>query len=180
MKTLKEQFEKEIAPKLQKELGLKNVMAVPRLKRVHINVGIGTRLKSSKDYGDIEKNVGLISGQKPVVTNAKKAISNFKLRIGMPNGIIVTLRGDRMYNFISRLVNVTLPRIRDFRGISAKAFDGRGNYSVGIKDCSVFAEINPDDIAHIHGIQINIITTAEDDESAKKLLTALNFPFKKR
>lgn len=179
MKTAKEIFDKEIAPKLMKEMGIKNVMAVPRLSRVHVNVGIGTRMRNSKDYSDIEKNVSLISGQKPVVTKARKAISNFKLREGMPNGIICTIRGPRMYDFVSRLVNVTLPRTRDFRGISKKAFDSKGNYSVGIKDCSIFAEVNPDDITHFHGIQINIITTAKNNQDAEKLLRALNFPFKK-
>jgi large subunit ribosomal protein L5 len=137
-------------------------------------------MKTTKDYSDIEKNVMMISGQKPVVTKAKKAISNFKLREGMPNGITVTLRGERMYDFVHRLVNVTCPRMRDFRGVSPKAFDGKGNYSLGIKDCSVFGEINPDDIAHIHGVQVTVVTTAKDDESAMKLLSALNFPFKKQ
>ncbi len=179
MPTIKEKFEKDTVPKLMKELGIKNRMAVPRLKRVHINVGIGTRIKNSKDYSDIEANISMISGQKPILKLAKKAISNFKLREGMPNGITVTLRGERMYDFINRLANVTFPRVRDFRGISDKSFDGKGNYSIGLKDCSVFAEINPDDIEHIHGLQITIVTTTEDNELAKKLLSTFNFPFKK-
>lgn len=179
MTTAKKQFEKEILPKVMQELNIKNKMAAPRVKAIHINVGIGTRLKHSKDFSDIERNIAMISGQKPVVQKSTKAISNFKLRIGMPNGIRVTLRGERMFDFLYKLVNITLPRVRDFRGISPKAFDGQGNYSLGLKDCSVFPEINPDDVEHIHGVQITIVTTAKDNETARKLLTALNFPFRK-
>lgn len=177
--TPRQHFEKEVMPQIQKELGIKNPMAVPRLLRVHVNVGIGKRLKLSKDFSDVEKNVSLITGQKPVVTRARISISNFKVTKGSPNGLTVTLRGNRMYDFIYRLVNAVFPRIRDFRGISPRAFDGRGNYAVGLQDASVFPEINPEDITNMHGLQINIITSAKDNESAKALLKVLKFPFRK-
>lgn len=172
-------FSKEIIPALQKELGIKNKMAVPRLSKVKLNVGIGTITKNTKDYSDVISNVAKIAGQKPVVTNAKMAISNFKLRKGMPTGITVTLRGKRMYEFVYRLVNIVLPRVRDFRGLNPKSFDGHGNYSIGFKEALVFPEINPDDVLNVHGIQVTVATTAGDDESALSLLTKIGFPFKK-
>lgn len=177
---LKERFEKEIAPQLMKELGIKNKHAVPRLEKVIINAGLGTLYTAgSKDFTEFEENFKAITGQKPVLKKAKKAISNFKIRAGMPNGLMVTLRGERMYDFIEKLVNIVFPRVRDFRGISKKAFDGKGNYSVGLKEHIVFPEINPDDIVKIHGLQICINTSADNDEDGRELLKALGFPFKK-
>ncbi|MDP2691847.1 MAG: 50S ribosomal protein L5 [Candidatus Gracilibacteria bacterium] len=179
MKDFIDQLNKVIYPKVQKELGIENPMATPRLHKIVVNVGIGSRLKNTKDYSDIVDNVASITGQRPVVTMAKKAISNFKLREGTPSGVVATLRRKKMYDFFNRMVNVAFPRIRDFQGFSDKAFDGQGNYSIGIRDCSIFPEMNPDDLSHVHGVSISIITTAKDNESAKALLKALNFPFRK-
>ena len=174
-----ETVKSKIIPSLQKDLGIKSVQAVPRLEKIKINVGIGSLTKNTKDFSDVIDNVAKISGQKPVVTNAKKAISNFKLREGMPTGITVTLRGKEMYEFIYRLVNVVIPRVRDFRGLKTKSFDGSGNYSLGFKEALVFPEINPDDVLNIHGLQVSVITTAVDDEQGMALLSKLGFPFKK-
>jgi large subunit ribosomal protein L5 len=177
---LKERYKKEIAPALKKTLGVKNVNAVPSLIKVVVNAGLGHFYTSgTKDFTEFVDNIKAITGQKPVITKSKKAISNFKTRIGMPSGIMVTLRGERMWDFINKLVNVVMPRIRDFRGISKKAFDGKGNYSFGIKEHLVFPEINPDDIVKIHGLQICIETSAKNNEQGLALLTALGFPFKK-
>ena len=177
--TLKENFDKTIAPAIQKELGIKNVWAVPRLKMVKINVGLGSFLAGKKDYTVVLDNLAAITGQKPVVTKARKAISNFKLKLNQPVGVTVTLRGKKMYDFVTKLVNITFPRIRDFRGISPKSFDGHGNYSVGITENTVFPEINPDSIDKIYGLQITICTTAKNDQEGKKLLEAIGFPFQK-
>lgn len=174
-----ETFNKEVVPALQKELGLKNTMAVPRISKVKLNVGIGTLTKNTKDFSDVIANVTKISGQQPVVTKAKMAISNFKLRQGMPTGITVTLRGKNMYEFIYRLVNIVFPRVRDFRGLNPKSFDGQGNYSIGFKEALVFPEINPDDVLNVHGIQVTVSTTAKDDVAGRALLTQIGFPFKK-
>ena len=179
MKDYSANFYKIVLPKVKKELGLKNIMEVPRIKKININVGIGTRLKNSKDYSDVVENIAAITGQKPVVTMSKKAISNFKLRINTPNGITTTLRRKKMLDFFNRMVNVAFPRIRDFQGFNEKAFDNQGNYSIGIKDCSIFPEVNPDDLSRIHGMSITIVTSAKDNHSAKALLKALNFPFRK-
>ncbi len=175
--TLKERFKQEIAPELQKELKIKNLNAVPKLKKVVINVGIGKLLAGGKDYSEIEENIKLIAGQKPIVTRSRKSISNFKLREGQPVGITVTLRGDSMYDFTSKLVNIVLPRTRDFRGISNRSFDGQGNYSLAIREHTVFPEINPDDIIKLHGIQLTFVTSAQDNEGGYQLLKALGFPF---
>ena len=172
-------FKSQVIPAVQKQLNIKNPMAVPTLKQVNINVGIGTLTKNTKDFSDVIENVSKIAGQKPVVTNAKLAISNFKLRKGMPTGITVTLRGQKMYDFVYRLVNIVFPRVRDFRGLKTKSFDGRGNYSVGFKEALVFPEINPDDVMNIHGIQITFNTTATNDEEGRALLDGMGFPFKK-
>ena len=172
-------FNKEVIPVLQKELDIKNKMAVPRISKVKLNVGIGTLTKNTKDYSDVVTNVAKIAGQQPVVTKAKTAISNFKLRAGMPTGITVTLRGKKMYEFIYRLVNIVFPRVRDFRGLNPKSFDGHGNYSVGFKEALVFPEINPDDVLNVHGIQVTISTTAGNDERGRALLKQVGFPFKK-
>jgi large subunit ribosomal protein L5 len=177
---LKLHYLKEILPTLQKELNIKNTMAIPRLKKIHISVGIGNIMtKGNKDYEDIVKNITAVAGQKPVVTKAKKAISNFKTRKGLPVGVTVTLRGERMYDFFSKLINITLPRVRDFRGLSKKAFDDNGNYNIGFTEHTVFPEINPDDIIKSHGVQVTICTTAKNAEHGVALLKAFRFPFKK-
>lgn len=176
--TLREHYYKNILPALQKELGIKNRMAVPKLEKVKINVGLGPFLAAKKDYSDILDNIAAISGQRPVVNNAKKSISNFKVREGHPVAVSVTLRGNKMYDFVSKLVNITFPRVRDFRGISGKSFDGHGNYSVGITENIVFPEINPDNVDKIHGLQITVCTTAKNNEEGYSLLKALGFPFK--
>lgn len=178
--SLKERYSKEIAPALQKSLGVKNINAVPKLSKVIINVGIGKMLAGGKDYSDVEQNVKSIAGQKPLIAKSRKAISNFKLRENMPVGIHATLRGSRMYDFVSKFVNITLPRTRDFRGISARSFDGNGNYSVAIKEHTVFPEVNADDIVKLHGVQLTFVTTAKTNEEALQLLKALGFPFQEK
>lgn len=175
--SLKEQYEKNIAPALKKELDIKNTHAVPALKMIKVNVGFGSIIAGKKDSAEILDNIAAISGQRPVVTLARKSISNFKLREGMPVGASVTLRGEKMYDFMNKLIHVTFPRVRDFRGVSARGFDGHGNYSVGLKENTVFPEINPDNVDKIHGLQITIVTSATDDESGYKLLKAMGFPF---
>ncbi|MBD3270870.1 50S ribosomal protein L5 [Candidatus Peregrinibacteria bacterium] len=177
VKQLKNRYYEDILPELQKTLGIKNINAVPKVEKVIVNVGIGKLLEGGKDYSEIVENVSLITGQKPVVAKARKSISNFKLREGMPVGVFSTLRGQRMYDFLNKLVNVTLPRTRDFRGISPKSFDGKGNYSLAIKEHTVFPEINPDDIVKIHGLQITVVTSAKDNQQAYELLKAMGFPF---
>ena len=174
-----ETVKSEVIPALQKDLGIKSVQAVPKLEKIKINVGIGSLTRNTKDFSDVIDNIAKISGQKPIITNAKKAISNFKLREGMPTGITVTIRGNKMYEFIYRLVNVVIPRVRDFRGLNPRSFDGSGNYSIGFKESLVFPEINPDDVLNVHGLQISIINTAKNDEQGRALLTKLGFPFKK-
>lgn len=178
---LKERFNKEIAPKLKKDLKLDNMHSVPRFKKIVVNTGLGSIYTSgTKDFSEFIENFKIITGQKPVITKAKKSISNFKIREEMPNGLTVTLRGERMYDFLEKFVHVVAPRIRDFRGFSPKSFDGNGNYSAGITEHVVFPEINPDDIVKVHGLQICINTTAENDEHGYKLLEAIGFPFKKK
>lgn len=178
--TPKERYEKEIVPKLREELGIKNTNAVPKLNKITVNAGLGHFYTAgTKDFSEFVENFRQITGQKPVINNAKKAISNFKIREGMPNGVSVTLRGKRMYDFIEKLVHIVFPRVRDFRGISPKAFDGNGNYSIGLKEHTVFPEINPDDIVKIHGIQVCINTSAKNDNEGRALLTAFGFPFKR-
>jgi len=178
---LKERYSKEILPALQKDLGIKNVNAVPKVTKVIVNAGLGSAYTSGiKDFSEFVENFKAITGQAPIIRKSKKAISNFKLREGLPNGVMVTLRGEKMYNFLDKLINIVFPRIRDFRGIPRKSFDGKGNYSVGIKEHTVFPEINPDDLNKIHGLQICINTNAGNDENALALLTALGFPFKKK
>lgn len=170
---------KDIVQYLKDSLGLKNVFATPRLVKVKINVGIGTYVRAGgKDFTPIMKNITDITSQKPMVTKSRKAISNFHLRENMPVGVTVTLRKHRMNDFINKLVNVTLPRTRDFRGISVKGFDGRGNYNLGIKDVSIFPEVSVENIERIHGLQITIATTAKNDYEGYLLLKALGFPFK--
>ncbi|MFA6897341.1 MAG: 50S ribosomal protein L5 [Patescibacteria group bacterium] len=174
---LKEKYAKEIVPELKKELNYPNVMAVPKVKKVVVNVGLGNILKnSSDDLKNITEDFENIVGQKPVITNAKKAISSFKIREGMPVGMMVTLRGDRMYEFLDRLSNVVLPQVRDFRGLKKSAFDGKGNYSIGMKEHIVFPEVTRDNIKTIFGMEVNIATDAKTDEEAYALLKKLGLP----
>ncbi len=175
----KEQYTSKIAPELQKVLKAKTVTALPRLKKVTINAGIGSMVSGNKNIAtEAAENIALITGQKPVIRKAKKAISNFKLRENMPVGVSVTLRGQAMYDFFGKLIDIVGPRIRDFRGFSMKSFDGKGNYSIGIKEHTVFPEINPDDIVAVHGLQINIETTATNDADAVELFKLYKFPFR--
>lgn len=170
----------KIRPELKKELGIKNDLAIPHITKINVSVGIGSYIRKTgeKNFDQVVENLAALTGQKPVVTKARLAVSNFKLKIGDPVGVTVTLRSNRMNDFLTRLVNITLPRIRDFRGISANGFDGHGNYTFGVKEVTVFPEVNPDNISRNHGVQITINTTAKDDMSAYKLLKALGFPFK--
>ncbi|HIV10577.1 MAG TPA: 50S ribosomal protein L5 [Candidatus Faeciplasma avium] len=176
---LKEQYVNEIAPALMTKFGYKNVMQIPKLDKVVINVACGEAKENSKVIDAVLNDIAAITGQKPIVCRAKKSVANFKLREGMPIGVKVTLRGDRMYEFIDRLFNVAFPRVRDFKGISANSFDGRGNYSTGIKEQLIFPEIEFDKIDKVRGMDINFITTAKTDEEAKELLALLGAPFAK-
>ena len=176
---LKEAFNKELLPELQKKLGIKNVMAVPRLTKVVINMGVGEALADKKHLESAVNDLESIAGQKAVVTKANKSVASFKLREGWPVGCKVTLRGKKMYDFIERLVNIAIPRERDFRGLNPKSFDGHGNYSMGIKEQIIFPEINYDNIDRIRGMDICINTSASSNEDAKALLEILKFPFKK-
>ena len=178
MNRLLELYQKSIIPELQSELGLKNIMAVPRLEKIVINIGVGDAIQNIKVLDHASEELGLITGQKPIVTRAKKSISNFKLRAGMPIGCSVTLRRQRMYEFFDRLINIALPRVRDFRGISGKAFDGRGNYTLGIREQIIFPEINYDKIDKIRGMNITIVTSAKTDEEAKAFLKYMGMPFR--
>ena len=175
---LKETYRNQIVPALMKEFAYKNPMQVPRLNRVVLNVGMGEAIQNVKLLESATSELGLISGQRPVVTKAKKAIAGFKLRQGMPIGAKVTLRGDRMFEFLDRLVSVALPRIRDFKGVSPKAFDGRGNYTLGLKEQLIFPEIQYDSVASIHGMDITIVTTARTNDEGKALLRHLGMPFR--
>ena len=176
---LRETFNKELLFQLKEKLGVNNVMAVPKLTKVVINMGVGEALTDKKHLESAVKDLELIAGQKAVITKATKSVASFKLREGWTVGCKVTLRGDRMYDFIERLVNIAIPRERDFRGLNPKSFDGQGNYSMGIKEQIIFPEINYDNIDKIRGMDICINTSASNNEDAKALLEALNFPFKK-
>jgi large subunit ribosomal protein L5 len=175
---LKEKFLKEIKPALQKDLGLENVMAVPRIEKIVINMGIGEATQNQKMMDPLVADLGAIAGQKPVVTKAKKSIAAFKLREGMPIGAMVTLRGDAMYEFLDRLISVALPRVRDFRGVSSKSFDGRGNYTLGLRDQLIFPEIDYSKVDKIKGMNVTIVTTAHDDNGARTLLKHFGMPFR--
>tara|TARA_Y100001935_G_scaffold11199_1_gene8758 strand:- start:41 stop:577 length:537 start_codon:yes stop_codon:yes gene_type:complete len=176
---LRETFNKELLPQLKDKLGVNNVMAVPKLTKVVINMGVGEALTDKKHLESAVNDLELIAGQKAVITKATKSVASFKLRDGWPVGCKVTLRGDKMYDFIERLVNIAIPRERDFRGLNPKSFDGQGNYSMGIKEQIIFPEINYDNIDKIRGMDICINTSASNNEDAKALLEVLNFPFKK-
>lgn len=175
---IKEQYTKEVVPALMKEFNYSNIMQVPRITKVVLNMGVGEAVSNAKVMEAAVSDMTKISGQKPIVTKAKKAIATFKLRAGMPIGCKVTLRGKRMYEFFDRLVNFSMPRIRDFRGISDKAFDGRGNYSLGIREQIIFPEIEYDKIDKIRGMNITVGTSAKTDEEGKALLKHLGMPFK--
>jgi large subunit ribosomal protein L5 len=180
MARLKEIYKKEVMPALTKEFSYKNVFQVPRLEKVVVNMGLGEAVQNIKVLEAAIEELKQITGQKPVVTKARKSIANFKLRAGMPIGCMVTLRGERMYEFFDRLVNVSLPRVRDFRGVSPRAFDGRGNFSLGIREQIVFPEINYDKVERIQGMNISINTSALTDEEARKLLKLLGMPFREQ
>jgi len=175
---LQEKFIKEIMPELQKKLGVKNPHNVPRLSKIVLNSSTGEALQNPKILDQIAKELMMITGQKPVINKAKKSIANFKLREGQPIGVSVTLRRDRMYEFFSRLVNIALPRTRDFKGLTKKAFDGHGNYTLGITEQSIFPEITADKLEKLNGMNITFVTTATNDETGRELLTSLGFPFR--
>lgn len=175
---LKERYRTEIVPQLQQELGLKSVMEVPRVEKVVVNMGIGDASKDAKLIDGALKDLTTITGQQPALRRARKSIATFKIREGMPVGAAVTMRGDRMWDFLDRMLSVVLPRIRDFRGLNPRSFDGRGNYSLGLTEQLVFPEIDYDDIDATRGMDIAITTTARNDEEGRALLTALGFPFR--
>ncbi len=175
---LKQLYREEIVPTLMKEFGYSSVMAVPRLEKIVVNIGVGEAVQNAKALDAAMEQLAAITGQKPAVRRARKSIAAFKLRAGMPIGVMVTLRGDRMYEFLDRLVNIALPRVRDFRGVSARSFDGRGNYTLGIREQIVFPEVDYDKIDRIRGLEVTIVTTARTDEEAKRLLELLGMPFR--
>ncbi len=174
---LKERYREEVVPALMKEFGYRNVMEAPRPEKMTVNVGLGEAVSDAKALDSASNDVAVITGQRPVITRAKKSISNFKLREGMPIGVMVTVRGGRMWEFMDRLVNAALPRLRDFQGVSPNSFDGRGNFSMGLREQLIFPEIDYDKIDRIRVLQINIITTAKTDEEGKRLLELLGVPF---
>jgi large subunit ribosomal protein L5 len=178
MARLKDYYDKEVVPRLIDTFKYKNAMQVPKLEKVVLNIGLGEAIHNIKLLDSAVEELKMVAGQKPVITRSKKSIAAFKLRIGMPIGCMVTLRHNRMYDFIDKLVNIALPRVRDFRGISGKAFDGYGNYTLGIKEHIIFPEIDYDKIEKIKGLNICVVTTAENDEEGKELLKLLGMPFK--
>ncbi|MEY1663176.1 50S ribosomal protein L5 [Isoalcanivorax beigongshangi] len=178
MSSLKEQYRNEIVPKLVEEFGYKNVMEVPRITKITLNMGVGEAAQDRKILDGALSDMTAISGQKPVVCNARKSVAGFKIREGWPIGCKVTLRGERMYDFMTRLIDVALPRVRDFRGLSAKSFDGRGNYSMGLREQIVFPEVEYDKVDKLRGLDITITTTAKTDDEARALLRAFNLPMK--
>lgn len=179
MSRLQEQYVSTIKKSMQDKFQYKNVMEIPKLEKIVINIGVGDAVGNSKALESAVKDLTIIAGQKPVITRAKKSIANFKVREGMALGTKVTLRGDRMYEFLDRLINAALPRVRDFRGISATAFDGRGNYALGLKEQLIFPEIDYDQVERVTGMDIIIVTTANTDEEARELLTQFGMPFAK-
>ena len=174
----REKYEKEIKGQIKKDLNIDNVMAVPRLEKIVINMGLGEATQNVKIMDPLVADLAAIAGQKPVTTKAKKSIAQFKLREGMPIGAMVTLRGDAMYEFLDRLVSIALPRVRDFRGVSSKSFDGRGNYTLGLRDQLIFAEIDYAKVDKMKGMNVTIVTTAQDDNGARELLKAFGMPFR--
>jgi large subunit ribosomal protein L5 len=179
MARLRERYKEDVVPALQRELGYSNLFQVPRLEKIVVNVGLGEAIANGRALEAATGDLATITGQRPVVTRAKKSIAAFKLRAGMPIGAMVTLRGERMYEFLDRLVSVALPRIRDFRGVSPNSFDGRGNYTLGLREQLMFPEIDYDRIDKIRGLEISIVTTAKTDEEGRRLLALLGMPFAK-
>ncbi|MEH7661581.1 50S ribosomal protein L5 [Bacillus velezensis] len=179
MNRLKEKYNKEISPALMTKFNYDSVMQVPKIEKIVINMGVGDAVQNAKAIDSDVEELTFIAGQKPVVTRAKKSIAGFRLREGMPIGAKVTLRGERMYDFLDKLISVSLPRVRDFRGISKKSFDGRGNYTLGIKEQLIFPEIDYDKVTKVRGMDIVIVTTANSDEEARELLTQVGMPFQK-
>lgn len=179
MARLKEFYRKEVLPKLMEQFGYKSPMEVPKLTKITLNMGVGEALGDKKILDNAMADMAAIAGQRPIKTLARKSVAGFKLREGWPIGCKVTLRGDRMYEFLDRLINIALPRVRDFRGVSSKSFDGRGNYNMGVREQIIFPEIEFEKVDAIRGMDISITTTAKTDEEAKALLEAFNFPFKK-
>jgi len=179
MNRLKEKFNNEITPALMSKFNYKSIMEVPKLEKIVINMGVGDAVANAKALDTAVEELSTITGQKPIVTRAKKSIAGFRLREGMPIGAKVTLRGERMYEFIDKLISVSLPRVRDFRGISKKSFDGRGNYTLGVKEQLIFPEIDYDKVNKVRGMDIVIVTTANTDEEARELLTQFGMPFQK-
>lgn len=179
MNELRKNYEDKVVPSLMEKFNYRSVMEVPKLEKIIINMGVGDAVQNSKALDSAVEELSLISGQKPVVTRAKKSIAGFRLREGMPIGAKVTLRGERMYEFLQKLIAVSLPRVRDFRGISNKAFDGRGNYTLGVKEQLIFPEIDYDKVNKVRGMDIAIVTTSNTDEEARELLAQLGMPFKK-
>ncbi|AMX84833.1 50S ribosomal protein L5 [Geobacillus subterraneus] len=179
MNRLKEKYLKEVVPALMSKFNYKSIMQVPKIEKIVINMGVGDAVQNPKALDSAVEELTLIAGQRPVVTRAKKSIAGFRLRQGMPIGAKVTLRGERMYEFLDKLISVSLPRVRDFRGVSKKAFDGRGNYTLGIKEQLIFPEIDYDKVNKVRGMDIVIVTTANTDEEARELLTLLGMPFQK-
>ena len=180
MNNIREKFNKEVVPILKEKLECKNSLAVPRIEKVVINAGLGRGLKDATFIDTVESTLTRISGQKPVKTKAKKSVSSFKIREGMVVGMKVTLRKSRMYDFIDKLINISLPRVRDFRGLSSKAIDKQGNLTIGMKEHIVFPEIRPDEVEKIHGLEITVVTDAKSKEEGLELLTLMGFPFKKK
>jgi large subunit ribosomal protein L5 len=176
---LEEKYLTEVAPQLKARLGYENVMQLPKLKKIVLSIGLGEAIQEAKALEAAEKDLATVSGQHPVTTRAKKSISAFKLRAGVPIGMMVTLRGRRMYDFFDKLVNVVLPRLRDFRGVSRDSFDGRGNYSLGMKEQIVFPEIDYDKVDKIRGLEVTIVTTARNDDEARTLLELMGMPFRR-
>ena len=179
MNRLKEKYVKEVVPALMSKFNYKSIMQVPKIEKIVINMGVGDAVQNPKALDSAVEELTLIAGQRPVVTRAKKSIAGFRLRAGMPIGAKVTLRGERMYEFLDKLISVSLPRVRDFRGVSKKSFDGRGNYTLGIKEQLIFPEIDYDKVSKVRGMDIVIVTTANTDEEARELLTQFGMPFQK-
>jgi large subunit ribosomal protein L5 len=178
MSRLKDRYQQEVMPALAKEFGYKNVMAIPRIEKVVVNMGLGEATGNAKIVDTGVDEIARVTGQKPVVTRAKKSIAQFKVRKGMPIGTMVTLRGDRMWEFLDRLISIALPRVRDFRGVSPRGFDGRGNYTLGLKDQLLFPEIDYMKVDKARGMNISVVTTAKTDEESRKLLQLLGMPFR--
>lgn len=176
---LKQYYQEEVAPALMRSLNLKNVMEIPKIEKVVVNIGVGEALDNAKALDAAVADLTIITGQKPIITKARKSIANFKLREGRAIGVKVTLRGERMWSFFDRLVNIALPRVRDFRGVSPNAFDGRGNYTLGLREQLVFPEVDYDKIDKLRGMEITIVTTAQTDEAGRQLLTLFGMPFRK-